>query len=104
MSSSMDEKINILMEKINILENSLSNEREKRIKYEDELNNLKSYVLPNLEKTLDEKESLCRTSFIERVRIEKELQEKIKSVKNKIINFYNFSLRQIHIQYLKVKI
>jgi hypothetical protein len=73
-----EEKINTLMEKINNLEKSLLDEREKRIKYEKELNDIKNFTLPKLEKTLEEKESLCRTSFIERVRIEKEFKEKLK--------------------------
>ncbi len=35
--SSKEEKINFLMEKISVLENSLFEEREKRMKFEDEL-------------------------------------------------------------------
>lgn len=79
--SEYEEKINTLMEKINILEETLSTEREKRIKFEEELTTLKNFTLPNLEKTLEEKESLCRTVFIEKVRMEKEFQEKLKNVK-----------------------
>lgn len=77
----MEEKVDILMGKINSLEKCLSEEREKRIKSEEELYNIKNYILPNLEKSLEEKESLCRISFIEKIRIEKELQAKIKNVK-----------------------
>jgi hypothetical protein len=77
-NTNYEEKINTLMEKINNLEKSLLEEREKRVKYEKELNDIKNFTLPKLEKTLEEKESLCRTSFIERVRIEKEFKEKIK--------------------------
>jgi len=78
--SSKEEKINFLMEKISVLENSLFEEREKRMKFEDELKILKTLTIPNLEKQLEEKESLCRTVFIEKIRLEKDLTEKIKSV------------------------
>lgn len=73
-------KINFLMEKISVLENFLFEEREKRLKFEDELKILKTLTIPNLEKQLEEKENLCRTVFIEKIRIEKDLTEKIKSV------------------------
>jgi hypothetical protein len=78
--SSQEEKINFLMEKISFLENTLMDEREKKLKYDDELKILKTLTIPNLEKQLEEKEILCRTVFIEKIRIEKELSEKVKSV------------------------
>lgn len=82
--SYQEEKINFLMEKISILENSLFEEREKRLKFEDELKITKTLTIPNLEKQLEEKESLCRTVFIEKIRLEKDLSEKNKSVCKKI--------------------
>lgn len=78
--SSEEGKINFLMEKISVLENSLFEEREKRLKFEEELKILKTFSIPNLEKQLEEKESLCRTVFIEKIRLEKDLAEKTKSV------------------------
>ncbi len=79
--SSHDEKINVLIEKISILEKTLFEEREKRFKFEEELKILKSLSIPNLEKQLEEKELLCRTVFIEKIRIEKDLlNEKLKNV------------------------
>lgn len=87
--SSQEDKMNILMEKINILENSLLEEREKRMKYEEDLKIFKTLTIPNLEKQLEEKESLCRTVFIEKVRVEKALmEEKAKNVRNKYKIFF----------------
>ena len=81
---SEEEKINFLMGKISMLENSLFEEREKRLKFQDELKILKTLTIPNLEKQLEEKESLCRTVFIEKIRLEKDLSEKIKNVSLKL--------------------
>jgi len=87
--SSQEGKINVLMEKISILETTLLEEREKRFKYEEDLKILKTLTIPNLEKQLEEKESLCRTVFIEKIRIEKDLiNEKSKNVYNIIEKFY----------------
>jgi len=78
--NSHEAKINVLMEKISILENSLSKERENKLKFEEESKILKTLTIPNLEKQLDEKESLCRTVYIEKIRIEKDFNEKLKNV------------------------
>lgn len=86
--SSQEEKINVLMSKITTLETSLMDEREKRMKYEDELKVYKNHTIPNLEKQLEDKESLIRTVFIEKVRIEKELYEKLKNVKEYLFTIY----------------
>lgn len=94
--STEEEKMNFLMEKISILENSLMEEREKKLKFEDELKILKTLTVPNLEKQLEEKEVLCRTVFIEKIRIEKDLSEKIKFVNFRIQRINNF----INLNYL----
>lgn len=75
-----DDKINILMNKINTLENGFKEERRIRFKLEEELKNYNLITIPNFQKQLEEKESLLKTTFIEKVKIEKEFLELAKNV------------------------
>jgi hypothetical protein len=80
-----ENNIDKLIEKIEILEGSLKEERKIRLKAEEELKNYKMITVPNLQKDLEEKELLCKSIFIEKINLEKEVIEKTKKeVLNKI--------------------
>jgi hypothetical protein len=83
-----EEKIDILMNKLTFLENAIKEERKLRFKCEEELKNLKTLTIPNLEKQLEEKESLLKTTFIEKIRLEKELHDRTQNVPKFIINSF----------------
>lgn len=68
-----DDKIEILMKKINELEGKLTEERKKSFEYEKELQNLSNITLPLLKKNLEEKEKLLENTMIDHIRLEKEI-------------------------------
>jgi DNA repair exonuclease SbcCD ATPase subunit len=74
--SNDNEKINILMEKLNKLELTLKDERKLRLKLEEEIKNYKTTIIPSIEKDLEDKESLCKSAFIEKIRLERVILEK----------------------------
>jgi hypothetical protein len=79
--STSEDKIDFLMNKITELEEAFKEERKYRISSEEELKNLKTITNKNLQKQLDEKESMVKTLFIEKIQITKELLEIKKNVK-----------------------
>jgi hypothetical protein len=81
MKKDNDDKIDFLMNKITTLEESYKTEREARYLAEHELKNLKSITLPNLNKHLEEKESLVKALFIEKIHLSKEILEHNNKVK-----------------------
>ena len=68
-----DDKIEILMKKINELETKLNEERKNSTQSEEELQRLSTITLPLLKKTLEEKEKLLESTMLDRVRLEKEI-------------------------------
>jgi hypothetical protein len=80
-NSSPDEKIEILLKKLNTLEIGIQEERKVRMRLEDEVNTYHNIKIPYLEKQLEENESLCQAVFIDKLKVEKELIELINKVK-----------------------
>ena len=78
--SSSEDKIDFLMNKITQLEEAFKEERKFRFSAEEELKNLKTITINNLQKQLEEKESMVKTLFIEKIQITKELLEFKKNV------------------------
>jgi hypothetical protein len=72
-----NEKVNVLMNKLNQFETTLKDERKQRLKLEDEVKNYKTITIPSLERNLEDKESLCKSVFIEKIRLEKTVLEKL---------------------------
>ena len=68
-----DDKIEILMKKINELEGKLTEERKKSFESEKELQNLSNITLPLLKKNLEEKEKLLENTMLEHIKLEKEI-------------------------------
>lgn len=99
--SSQGDKFDLLMNKFTQLEEAFKEERRIRVTQETELKNLKKITIPNLEKQLEDKENLLKSTFIEKIKIEKmmnnnlksELVSKIKSVKFDLIFFIKFIRR-----------
>lgn len=79
--SNTEDKIDFLMNKITDLEEAFREERKFRYAAEEELKNLKNITVKNIQKQLDEKESMVKTLFIEKIQIMKELIEIKKNVK-----------------------
>jgi hypothetical protein len=67
------DKLDILMNKVSQLEEAFKEERRLRVKYEGELEVLKNVTIPNLEKIILDKENLLKMCFVEKIKIEKEL-------------------------------
>jgi hypothetical protein len=72
------DKLDILMNKVSQLEEAFKEERRLRVKYEDELDTLRNVTLPNLEKIIADKENLLKMCFVEKIKIEKELNSLLK--------------------------
>ena len=79
--NSSEDKIDFLMNKISQLEEAFKEERKFRFSAEEELKNLKNITIQNLQKQLEEKESMLKTLFIEKIQITKELYEFKKNVR-----------------------
>lgn len=77
--SNQNDKIDMLMNKLSLLEEAFKEERRIRIACEEELKTLKKITLTNLQKQLEEKESLLKTTFIDKIKLEKQLLEKSKN-------------------------
>jgi len=84
--SSSEDKIDFLMNKITQLEEAFKEERKFRFSAEEELKNLKTITINNLQKQLEEKESIVKTLFIEKIQITKELLEFKKNVNIENLN------------------
>lgn len=67
------DKIDMLMNKLSQLEDAFKEERRIRITLEEEVRGLKKITIPNLQKQLEEKESLLKTTFIDKIKLEKQL-------------------------------
>jgi hypothetical protein len=75
-----NEKVNVLMNKLQQFETNIKEERKQRLKLEEEVKNYKTITIPTLERDLEEKESLCKSAFIEKVRLERTVLEKLQKV------------------------
>ena len=75
-----EDKIDFLMNKVTQLEEAFKEERKFRFSAEEELKNLKIITIKNLQKQLEEKESMLKTLFIEKIQVTKELFEYKKNV------------------------
>jgi hypothetical protein len=71
------EKLDVLVEKLNKFENLLKVEKRNRFRLEDDLKNYKTIIVPTLEKNLEDKESLCKTAFIENISLQKKANEAV---------------------------
>jgi hypothetical protein len=79
--SSSEDKIDFLMNKITQLEEAFKEERKIRFSAEEEIKNIKTITINNLQKQLEEKESMVKTLFIEKIQITKEFLDFKKNVK-----------------------
>ena len=68
-----NDKIEILMNKISTLENSLNEEKKYKTKLEEKYNQLNNATLPILNKQLNEKEKLLESTLIEQIKLQKEI-------------------------------
>jgi hypothetical protein len=83
------DKFDILMNKLTMLEEAFKEERRIRLSHENELKNLKKISIPNLEKQLEDKENLLKSTFIEKIKIEKMINSNSKS---EIVKEYIFRI------------
>jgi hypothetical protein len=77
--STQGDKFDLLMNKFTQLEEAFKEERRIRVTQETELKNLKKITIPNLEKQLEDKENLLKSTFIEKIKIEKMMNNNLKS-------------------------
>jgi hypothetical protein len=77
--STQGDKFDLLMNKLTQLEEAFKEERRIRLTQETELKNLKKITIPNLEKQLEDKENLLKSTFIEKIKIEKMMNNNLKS-------------------------
>lgn len=77
--STQGDKFDLLMNKFTQLEEAFKEERRIRVTQETELKNLKKITMPNLEKQLEDKENLLKSTFIEKIKIEKMMNNNLKS-------------------------
>lgn len=77
--STQGDKFDLLMNKFTQLEEAFKEERRIRVTQETELKNLKKITIPNLEKQLEHKENLLKSTFIEKIKIEKMMNNNLKS-------------------------
>ena len=67
------DKLDILMNKLTQLEEAFKQERIIRLSREEENKNLKTITIPNLEKQIEEKEIMFKNIFIEKIKLEKQM-------------------------------
>jgi hypothetical protein len=79
-NSQGEDKIDILMSKVSQFETALKEERKTRFKIEEELKNYKTISIPNYQKQLEDKEGLLKATFVDKIKIEKELINREKNV------------------------
>ena len=68
-----DDNFEILVNKVDSLEKELLSEKVKSKNYEEELNILKSYKIPLLSKTIEEKDNYIDSILVEQIKFQKEI-------------------------------
>ena len=68
-----DDKFEILVNKVDSLEKELLSEKVKSRNIEEELNDLKSFKIPVLSKTIEEKDNYIDSLLIEQIKLQKEI-------------------------------
>jgi hypothetical protein len=71
------EQVDVLVEKLNKFEKLLKDEKRNRFRLEEDLKNYKTIIVPTLEKNLEDKESICKTAFIENISLQKKANEAV---------------------------
>lgn len=72
-----NDKIENMIKRLDQYEVQLKDEKKVRMRLEEEVRNYRTIIVPTLEKNIEDKESLCKTAFIENIKLEKIAMNKL---------------------------